>query len=175
MAGDKKKKTKDELELENLLGEIEEIDKIDKIEGSGDDKNEVVLTKKPNIVQSTIQEEEETEGENRVDKFLGKFGDTVDELLVNFNEDRLQIQDAVVLFKQQIDDSIRNDKRIPQVIFQAYVEALKTKSNNNANAVRVLDSIARLMQAGRGGEMFSTGGGSSLSAADLQKLLEDED
>jgi len=117
---------------------------------------------------------EENDIGSPLQSLIFKFNKVAQESLDNFAEDRREIEQALQVIWKDLSPAIQNGKKRPRDLYQAYVELIKTKTNNNANVTKLLDSIARLLQAGRQNEIFSgASGDGGMSDQELTELLED--
>ena len=118
----------------------------------------------PQPAQSVPVEATQTDAVQEAAEIVRNFCDVRDEILRNYRSDRGQAEDAIQRFIGQIQAGI-----ITQAVIDGYVQSLRIKTDVNSNAIRLLDSIARLLSAGKSGNMFISQQG--LSPADLQKIL----
>lgn len=100
---------------------------------------------------------------------LGKFGASVELIIANHAADREQIDEAIKFFEQEV----RANPRRPAI--SAYVEGwsklLATKAEVNTNATGVLDSIAKLLAAGKANDLIVNVNNVQKGDLDLEELL----
>lgn len=136
--------------------------------------------KEPIIDDSDIQDieiekyiEEVDDDKDSIPEFvyglLDKFGKTSDDIVSRFKEDRDELQKVIDLFMRKV----INDPDPPRVIVESLTLCLRTKADTNANTTRVLDSICRLISAGK--SFGPQGGGGQLTEKQLRAILEDSD
>jgi phosphoglycolate phosphatase-like HAD superfamily hydrolase len=99
-------------------------------------------------------------------EIIKNFRSVRDEILSNYRGDRSQVETAIQLFQQHIRNGV-----VTQGVTDGYVKALGIKADINSNAIRILDSIARLLAAGKSNGLFVQQIG--FGAGDLSKLLKE--
>jgi hypothetical protein len=102
--------------------------------------------------------------DDEIKKILSSFAELKDEIFRNYKGDRGQVEIAIQAFKKAIDDG-----KATQAVIEAYVQALRIKSDINSNAIRMLDSTARMLAAGKGTSVFIQNSG--ISAQQLEVIL----
>lgn len=75
-------------------------------------------------------------------KIVPILGETID----NFRADRDQQQSVIA----HLQDLVFNNPKIKPAVIESLVNAMKVKSESNANFSRMLDSIAKIISAGKG-------------------------
>lgn len=109
--------------------------------------------------------------ELNIKAILLKFSSSLDSILENIPKDRNQIEGTIQLVETQIKAAMATpDKRIPSVLVEALVRLLQTKAEVNTNATMVLDSITKLLSAGKKNELMVSIGAKT-GELDLVKLL----
>lgn len=111
----------------------------------------------------------------QVEQLLSAFGGSVLEIIQNQRSDRNQVNDIAVIVEGQVRHMITsgNVKNITPFL-EALSNLLKTKTDINANASRALDSIARLISAGKSNDLIvAIGGGvAKKGSLNLEELLQ---
>lgn len=134
----------------------------------------IMTQRVPAVPEEPIDADEDDGTNSALQSLISKFNVVAQESLDNFAEDRREIEQALQVIWDDLGEAISEGKKRPQAIYQAYVELIKTKTNNNANVTKLLDSIARLLQAGRQNEIFSgINSSDGMSDKELTDLLED--
>ena len=99
--------------------------------------------------------EQPTEDEDfGIKKLVSKFGNTVDIIIQNQSKDRDQLENAIGYFENEVKEATKQNKRISPAMVEAWTKLLQTKTEVNTNASRVLDSVARLISAGKGNDLI---------------------
>jgi hypothetical protein len=111
-----------------------------------------------------------------VKQLLSKFGGSVDEIICNQRQDRIQVSQAIQVVAQHIAEKIQNEPNNLKgigVFLDAWARMLQTKADINANASRALDSIAKLLSAGKSNDLILNITGKNLDTnnLDLEALL----
>jgi hypothetical protein len=118
-----------------------------------------------------------TEEENAdlgIKQLLSKFGNTVEQIIENQDADRKQIDDAIQFLEGVIKDANNNNKKLSPVYIDAWTRLMQSKADVNANASKVLDSVAKLISAGKGNELIIKNDNITSGSLDLEALLEQE-
>lgn len=103
---------------------------------------------------------------DELSQLLLKFRTIADTVLNNYELDRGQIEKTI----QHLDQIVQMGPKVPRVYVEMLVSALRTKAETNANAVKLLDALAKLLSAGKGTQIFMN---QRVNApGDLAKLLE---
>lgn len=162
---------------DDQLPEIEEISQDDinevtaMLDSIADDDVELKKTKeekKPapaEIVDAKPIENDKLD--NYVVDLLESFKDTDEKILKHFTEDRKEIQDVITHLRSRV-FSENNPQR---VYVEMLVQALKIKSETNANAIKLLDSKAKLLAAGRN-QFVQTQDEGAFPLKELERLLD---
>lgn len=117
----------------------------------------------------TIQPAQDDVG---IKKLVKKFGDSVDVIISNHKLDRDQVEDAIKLIEKKIKDAVDNGARIQTGYLDIYARLLQTKADINSTAPKVLDSVAKLIAAGKGNDLIINLGVAASGKLDLEALLE---
>jgi hypothetical protein len=72
-----------------------------------------------------------------------------DEIFQNYKSDRAQAEEAIQRFIRAMESG-----EATQAIVEGYVQSLRIKTDINANAIGMLDAIARFLAAGKGSNLF---------------------
>jgi hypothetical protein len=126
-------------------------------------------------VEAEPEEEKVSEFDNPdVREFIEKFKTVGDDIISNYKNDRGQIEEVVAhLMKIVIHDQ---DRKLSRTAVENLVKALEVKSNTNANVIKILDSISKVIAAGKGLGVFTgVEGGDDMTFEDMEELLESED
>lgn len=113
---------------------------------------------------------EQQEANDLADKYTGvikKFGQVADQILNTYQQDRAQIQEAIDHYK----DVVTTGGKVPRAYVEGWTQALQTLANTNSSAVKVLDSFAKFMAAGKNSEVFNKVN-VNFNTADLLALLD---
>jgi len=111
-------------------------------------------------------EDEPPQMDNDLRVILDKFHGVTDKILHNFDCDRDEISDAI--------DRIRNmitGKKPPGYVIEAYVSALKTKTDANANIIKLLDAFAKIMASTKNTGVIQQ----TTTVVDINEYLDDND
>lgn len=103
---------------------------------------------------------------------LSQFGSSLDNIIKNHKADRDQVEEAIRLIEKKVKDSIDSGAKINSTYLDVYARLLQTKTDINAMAPKALDSVAKLISAGKGNDLIVNLGVSSNSGIDLEKLLQ---
>lgn len=112
-----------------------------------------------------------SEDELGVKPLLNKFGASVDEIIDNQRSDREQIDNAIQYLDGVIKKAVEEEEKMSPIYVDAWARLLQAKADVNANASKVLDSVAKLFSAGKGNELILNLGLSSSGDLDLEELL----
>ena len=128
------------------------------------------------VVQEPIQATLTTPTQNNDDigikVLLNKFGDSVNVILNNQLRDREQVESAILFFEAHVRQVTAAGGRLSPSYIEAWSTLLRTKTEINTNATGVLDSIARLLSAGKKNDLIINLGASPGSEGiDLETLL----
>lgn len=104
---------------------------------------------------------------DELQQLLSRFREVSNIVLNNYNSDREQIEGVI----QFLDQMVQMGPKAPRVYVEMLVAALRTKAETNANAVKLLDSFAKLLSAGKGTNVF-VNQGQSFDTSDLKQLLD---
>ena len=125
--------------------------------------------------EAEAKTEEASEFDNPdVREFIDKFKTVGDDILANYKSDRSQIEEVVKhLMKIVIHEQ---DRKLSRTAVENLVKALEVKSNTNANVIKILDSISKVIAAGKGLGVFSgIEEGDDMTFSEMEDLLEDDD
>lgn len=114
-----------------------------------------------------------------VHKYLHKLDDVTDEILASCRSDRQEAQDVINMFRNEIEQSI-NQNRPPQRMYvDGLVQAVEVKANINMTAVKIIEANAKMLAATKvtGNVMVNNvnvaGGGAGGVDNDLEKILDE--
>lgn len=158
-------------ELKGLLGEAQgplpgDDSKPVSDELDEDDEDECMLIKpeQPDEVVDVIDNENQSVD---VKSLVDRFKDVADDILKNFLEDRHEIEGTI----NELRNHFMQSTKPKAFIVEGLVSALRTKADTNANAIKILDTYAKLISATKNMEI----GQNTFVNLDLSKLLEDDD
>lgn len=107
-----------------------------------------------------------------IKKLVSKFGSTVDIIIQNQSKDRDQLEDAIGYFENEVKEARKSNQRVSPAMIEAWTKLLQTKTEVNTNASRVLDSVARLISAGKGNDLvINLNQAKSANELDLNAIL----
>ena len=132
-------------ELKNLLSQSE--DPLQPTGGSADNASSMPqpLSTQANgdgAVNNNLANEQHGD----LSKLLQRFMSVADTVLANHNADRAQIEQAIDF----LGDIVKLGPKAPRVYVEMWVSAMRTKAETTANAVKLMDSFAKLLAAGKG-------------------------
>ena len=111
-----------------------------------------------------------------IKKLVSKFGTTVDIIIQNQSKDRDQLEDAIGYFENEVKEARKSNQRVSPAMIEAWTKLLQTKTEVNTNASRVLDSVARLISAGKGNDLvINLNQAKSANELDLNAILAQPD
>lgn len=100
-----------------------------------------------------------------IEAFVKKFSDVTGEILNNYRDDRDEIGQTI----KYLDGIVKGHPKVSQIYVEMLVSALRTKAENNTSIIKLLDSIAKLIAAGKGNQIFAQN--TTIVGEDLEKLL----
>jgi len=158
-------------EVTSMLNDIE--DDIDTIIDPviEDDAKPAKIKEAPIIIEATpeiitAQPIENDKLGNYVVDLLESFKETDSKILTHFDEDRKEIQDVITHLRSRV----FGDDKPQRVYVEMLVQALKIKSDTNANAIKLLDSKAKLLASGKP-HFTGTQEEGTYNLSELEKLL----
>ena len=117
------------------------------------------------VVETTEEPPEQIDNDLRV--ILDKFHGVTDKILHNFDCDRDEISDAIDRFRNMVMTS----KKPPGYVVEAYVSALKTKTDANANIIKLLDAFAKIMASTKNTGVIQQ----TTTVVDINEYLDDKE
>jgi len=81
-----------------------------------------------------------------VKKYIDKAESVFDEILDSMRADRQEAQDLLLVLKTQITDKVNNNHPFERLA-EAYATTLEAKTGITANAVKMVDSMAKILAA----------------------------
>jgi hypothetical protein len=159
------------------LAAVEEIPEPEMVEVTSQDgvpEPELVTPEKIEQPPADLDKPEESPDDIGVRQLLAKFGSSVDEIISNQKADRSQIDDAILYLDGVIKKAIANDEKLSPMYVDAWARLHQAKADVNANASKVLDSVAKLLSAGKGNELVLNLGLSASGDIDLEELLKQD-
>lgn len=87
---------------------------------------------------------QDQKAENVLKNFIEKFNNVANKVLDNYDSDRNQLEDTIKF----LDDVVRSGSS-NRVYVEMLVATLRTKTDANTNAVKLLDSIAKMVSASK--------------------------
>lgn len=115
--------------------------------------------------------EEQSEEDQGFKRLVSRFNASVEIIIDNHAKDRDQIERGISLLDAMIRDAVTNNKKISPAYVEAWAKLISAKTEVNANATGVLDSIAKLLSAGKKNDLILNQTQVS-GTLDLSKLLE---
>jgi hypothetical protein len=105
--------------------------------------------------------------------FYKKFKDIGEDIVENYRKDRVEIDEVV---KHLMKIVVHNqDGKLSRTAVENLVKALEVKSNTNANVIRILDAISKVISAGKGLGVFDGAkDDEDFSFGEMEELLEDK-
>jgi len=124
-----------------------------------------VVTPVPTSPMEEPEDEPQVDNDLRV--ILDKFHGVTDKILHNFDCDRDEISDAI--------DRLRNmmvtSNKPPGYVVESYVSALKTKTDANANIIKLLDAFAKIVASTKNTGIVQE----TTTIVDINEYLDDKD
>jgi hypothetical protein len=84
---------------------------------------------------------------------LGVFGTTVQDIVQNYKKDREQIDKAIEYFEAEVRSAQKSGAKLSPAFTEAWAKLLQAKAEINMSATSSLDSIAKLISAGKGNDL----------------------
>lgn len=100
---------------------------------------------------------------------LKQFGNSVEKILVDVEKDREQIESAITYFETTVRGTTDRKGISPYV--DGWARLLQTKGEINVSRASVLDSIAKLVAAGKSNDLIINLGEVKKGSLDLEQLL----
>jgi len=151
-------------ELVNLLSDLQGESEDDTVDSGENAPAPPAAPVTPAPVLTPVSQPSEDE-DNEVRELLTNFKDMREEILANYRGDRSQVEGAI----KRLEDAII-DGNATEAIVDNYIKAISVKADINSNAIKILDSIAKLMSAGKGTNIFIRNEG-GISANELERIL----
>lgn len=117
------------------------------------------------LAEPATQLPETSQQAQQIDRYAKKFTEVADDILGNFKTDRDQINDTI----EYLENIVLNGAG-QRVHVEMLVAALRTKSETNASAVKLLDSYAKFLAATKGTNVFVQNNHTTIQD-DLTQLL----
>lgn len=131
-----------------------------------------VIEQKEPPPSELIQEEEEGKEQAGVRQLVMKFAGVVDEVLENNTENRKQLQEAIEYLDTQIKEARESGAKLSPVFVEQWAKLMIAKAEINTNTSKVLDSVAKLVAAGKGNELVIVNNNMEKTGSlDLESLL----
>ena len=112
------------------------------------------------------------EHSEKVAALIGLFSQTVNTVLNNYATDRLQVDEALAYFENEVKTARATGTKLPPSLIDGWVKLLSVKSDINTNSIGVLDSMAKLLAAARNNNMIINVGATVDGKLDLKALLD---
>jgi ABC-type transporter Mla subunit MlaD len=158
----------EDVELDKLLSEG--LDPLENIKPDVEKPLKQAVVEQPAVNQVAINEQQNvdlTSKDNDIlHKFINKFNDVASKVLDNYDADRGQLEETI----QFLDDVVKSGSA-NKVYVEMLVAALRTKTDTNTNAVKLLDAIAKIVSASKNTPLFVQNNQTNVQA-DLSKLLD---
>ena len=122
-----------------------------------------VIEPVPMVAVDEIQEPKEPEDVKIV---LGKFHNVTDQIIHNWKCDRDEVGDTI----ERLKDMMMASPKPPGYVIESLVSALRTKSDNNSNIIKLLDAFAKIISSTKNTSIISQS-----TSIDLSSLLGDDD
>jgi hypothetical protein len=141
----------DNEDLKDILSDV-----VDPLVSGGAETNESVPVThdvaeiETNISKPVSVTHDVAEDTDEIRDLVNRFKDTANEILRNYRSDRDQIEDTISFLY----NAVQLGPQTPRVYVEMLVAALRTKAETSTNAVKVLDSLAKLLAAGKGTQIF---------------------
>lgn len=103
-----------------------------------------------------------------------QFGKTVNTILENCDADRNQLQNVAADMKAKLDQIMESENKVPTAIVEAWVAAVSKKADVNIGATKLLDSIAKLLAAGKNNELLRDSGDEDFGSMNFDDLLDQD-
>lgn len=117
------------------------------------------------ILEPVVQLPEQSAQAQQVTEYAKKFTEVADDILSNFKADRDQINDTIEYLENLVHNAAGE-----RVHVEMLVAALRTKSETNASAVKLLDSYAKFLAATKGTNVFVQNNNTTIQD-DLAQIL----
>ena len=107
---------------------------------------------------------------------MNVFMNSVQDILNRQKLDREEVQEAIDWFKNYVltGDAVVNG-RLSSAATEGWVKSLQVKSDINANASRVLDSVSKLIAASKNNDLLREQQSGGYDDSNLDKILEDDE
>lgn len=105
-------------------------------------------------IEQQITKTEQEEKTFASKEFLEKFVNVANEIVENHTKDRNQIEEAIKYFSEEVKEARQLGIKLPPALIDGWVKLLATKSDVNANATGVLDSMAKLLAAAKNNNLI---------------------
>lgn len=116
--------------------------------------------------------EKEQELDLGIKQLLAKFGQSVETIINNQKSDREQVEQAIILVEKKVKDAVDSGSKLSPAFLDAYARLLQTKADINTNASKVLDSVAKLLAAGKGNDLIVNINNGKTGELDLEEFLQ---
>lgn len=142
----------DDAELKDLLSEIPDPLSLPPSTDVEVTEVEPVVEPEPGeLVQAEPQPVAEPAPEiGELQRLVGRFKSVADTVLADYNADRAKIEQAI----NYLDSIVQMGPKAPRVYVEMWIAAIRTKAETTTNAVKLLDSLAKLLSAGKGTNIF---------------------
>lgn len=84
-------------------------------------------------------------------KYLIELDDVTTEVLQACRSDRQEAQDVINLLRKEVDDAINKNKQPSRMFIDGLVKAVEVKAGINATAVKMMDSVAKVLASTKSG------------------------
>ena len=124
------------------------------------------------ISSNLLKIENQTTDDIGIKQLLSKFGASVDTIISNQRADRDQVEKAITLVEKKVKDAVDSGSKLSPAFLDAYARLLQTKAEINTNASKVLDSVAKLLAAGKGNDLIVNINNKETGGLDLESFLQ---
>lgn len=114
----------------------------------------------------TVNEEQSVE----IGKYLDKIDEVTDEVLQACRADRQETQDVINMMRNQCDMAHKNGSHPSKMYVEGLIKAVEVKTNINTNAIKMMESIAKMIAATKAG-MIMQNNNLTVSGAELDDIL----
>lgn len=104
-----------------------------------------IIQNAPELPPPDLPETASPDVSSAMTELARKFGEAVDKAFSNHDIDRAKLDDVIMFLEEKVAEG----GKIPAVVIEQYVNAVKTKADTNINISKLLDSIAKLLAASK--------------------------
>lgn len=119
------------IEQSELMGKVEGIEEVADIE----DINSAIISTDTPPITSTIDP----------NKYFARLDGVTEEILSSCRSDRQEAQDVIQMLRQQIEESLNQNKTPSRMFIDGLVKAVEVKANINMTAVKIMEANAKML------------------------------